>query len=209
MERVALHGFLGRPQDWEGLTLSAPDLFAEEPRPFEEWAEAFVKDVAEGSFLIGYSLGGRLALHALLAAPEKWSGAAILSAHPGLQSGEERKERLESDRRWAERFRSEPWEELMHAWNGQSVFTTEIRREEGDFSRERLAQALEIWSLGRQRDLRCEIAELPMPICWATGERDPKFCALAESVTLSHRKSQKIIIKNCGHRILKLPLFTF
>jgi 2-succinyl-6-hydroxy-2,4-cyclohexadiene-1-carboxylate synthase len=72
--------------------------------------------------IMGYSMGGRLAMQIACLMPELLSGAVFISAHPGLKSNEERHARLENDLRWAERFASsESWSNLLEAWNQQPV----------------------------------------------------------------------------------------
>ena len=68
--------------------------------------------LAQGDVLLGYSMGGRLALHMLSAdgAARRWRKAIIISASPGIVSLTERRRRLDNDRRWAERFRMENWQ---------------------------------------------------------------------------------------------------
>ena len=72
--------------------------------------------------LLGYSLGGRLALHALLHAPELWAGALVVGADTGLADPKEREARVRWDAAWAERFLNEPWEDVLRDWDAQAVF---------------------------------------------------------------------------------------
>ncbi|MDA7508581.1 hypothetical protein N8488_01170, partial [Akkermansiaceae bacterium] len=103
-----LHGAVGSFRAWETLSqelnesVNALDLWRlfdrSTPTLFE--AGRIISEGAEfGDLILGYSMGGRLALHALTAAPEKWRAAIIVSAHPGLVSGQQ--ERREEDREWA------------------------------------------------------------------------------------------------------------
>ncbi|HXI14447.1 MAG TPA: alpha/beta fold hydrolase [Thermoanaerobaculia bacterium] len=139
-----LHGFLGKGSDWKfladelsraGLETSAPDLLAEsfEPVSMSEWATGFVEQIAQipdtSRVLVGYSMGGRLAIHALLAAPELFSRAVIVSGGVGIEGDLARAERIAADERWAERFEHEAWSEVIEAWNDQEVFRTSGTRE--------------------------------------------------------------------------------
>ena len=105
-----LHGALGQTGDWQafsqtmaaqGRTCRGVELwrFLEcEGMGLSEWAAVFNAEVrAAGekeNFLVGYSMGGRLALHALLDDPALWTKAVIVSAHPGLLEERERLERM-------------------------------------------------------------------------------------------------------------------
>ena len=115
----ALHGFLGKPSDWDFLDLQnihAPNLHqAPQAKDFWNWAEDFNREVAaqdDAPILLAYSMGGRLALHALLQGPKLWKAAIIVSAHTGLQSEQERTARLQSDAKLAEDFLHQPWAEV-------------------------------------------------------------------------------------------------
>lgn len=215
----ALHGFLGTPKDWElihfpGHQIISWDLAATGlAHPSEglwQWARSFNRIIEshdkarrERSILMGYSLGGRLALHAAIDAPHLWKGAIILSAHPGLKSEEVKRERIASDLAWAGRFASEPWDHLMQSWNGRDVFTSgsfNFTRLEKDHDRHMLTGILRDWSLGKQDDLSEKLASLDLPILWMCGQNDTKFSVLTKSIHLAHRDSLIIEVPNAGHR---------
>lgn len=208
----ALHGFLGLPTDWQGVLPDCVsiDLYQEGLASPEEglmaWAKSFNKLAAEDprpKMLVGYSLGGRLALHALLADSSIWEGAVIVSANPGGLSQERQAARLLVDDAWAERFAIEPWDRLMNAWDSQGAFAGSfpIPRNESDYDRSLLAATLRGWSLGLQADLRQGIASLNIPLLWIVGEHDSAAVATAESISLAHRQSKKIVVPNAGHRL--------
>lgn len=151
---------------------------------------------------MGYSLGGRLALHALLDSPQLWSGAIIISSHPGLETAQQRQDRKKNDSIWAERFLDESWDSLMHAWNQQEVFkSSNLLREEKDYSRQILADTLIHWSLAEQENLKTHIEKLNIPILWVAGESDKRYAAIAKSLQLHHHQSRVWIAKELGHRV--------
>lgn len=196
MSIYALHGFLGRPSDWqESLPQAiAVDLFQAPIKSFEEWAKQFNDSVPEGSLLVGYSLGGRLALHALQENPIKWKGAVIISAHPGLPVAD-RPQRVIHDKKWAKRFLNDPWEKVMNDWNSQPVFSGhQIERREEEFDRAILSSVLEQWSLGKQTEL--DVSSLPMPLLWITGEKEHKKCPI-----FANPRSKVWIAPGAGHRV--------
>lgn len=206
----ALHGFLGLPTDWKSTLPGVnPVDVVQVGHPTEtglwEWAECFNDLAAKGSHrrvLIGYSLGGRLALHALLHNPALWSAAILISAHPGLKSAEECSDRVQKDRSWAERFEKESWGSLMQAWNAQELFAGhKFEREESHFSRHVLAETLRCWSLGKQENLINRLQGLELPILWIAGENDVRYSALAHSLSLNHPQSQIWVAPDVGHRV--------
>jgi len=213
---IALHGFLGKKSDWDFLSIDCEKVDLQEDYrqlelgafrcaktpdlAFQAWVELFIQRVphlihgrhgvqaADRPILLGYSLGGRLAMHALVAYPERFSGAIFVSAHPGMGStlvnslvgiSTERKTRMASDQEWAQRFEGpELWDELIASWNSQSVFQGGVHvpeRKEADFDRKILAAQLRSWSLARQRDLLPELSKLSLPVLWIAGEHDEKY----------------------------------
>jgi 2-succinyl-6-hydroxy-2,4-cyclohexadiene-1-carboxylate synthase len=204
-KRVALHSFLGSSDDWCHLTgdILSPVIFDPE-LGLKGWAKRFNQTRQSSGTLIGYSMGGRLALHVLIDNPNLWERAVIISTHPGLKDEQEKEERLRSDREWAGRFETEPWDALMKAWNSQPVFlgSKQPLREEKDYDRKRLAGMLRSFSLGLQDDFREEIARLPMPILWVVGERDLKFRMLASELKFQNPLSRVMVAVGAGHRVI-------
>lgn len=225
MDRVnvfLLHGFLGIPADWKFLLdqksvpasfqLLPVDYFNDEnlgPEiPMQEWGNAFNQFVrakgAAQNYLIGYSLGGRLGLQALVAEAALWSGATFFSIQPGLQAQAERDLRAESDRQWGQRFLREEWPGLLRDWNAQKVFlgSSEPKRIESAYSRSRLQKSLESWSLARQPDLRGALEANANKINWVVGERDSKFVQIAKDLKEQIPALEVKLMPNASHRIL-------
>lgn len=215
-----VHGFLGQSRDgaflkvpgWslEALDLFSPQGFASEDYSFSSLSQRihhrFTPSLELPRVLIAYSWGARVALHALLRQPQSYSGAVLIGAHPGLLDEEEKKLRVSSDERWADRFLSEDWKTLLQDWNSQSIFQSsfanENLRDESEFSRASLALALTNSSLGRQQDLRPFLRSLSIPTLWVVGGEDYKFKALyAELEALGLPKSHFVQIPHAGHRV--------
>ena len=212
---LALHGNLGLPDDWDVLglpELRKMDLWDHADLSFLEFAHELATNLSAGMerpILAGYSLGGRLALHAMAIHPERWGGAVIASAHPGLRSGEERAARRASDREWANRARELPWEEFLELWNRQSVFAEPGPSPSAlalESRRESVALAFETWSLGRQDDLRSHLRRFRAPVLWVTGEEDEKFTALGREMESVFPDYRHEVLPGHGHRVLGEPL---
>ena len=213
---TALHGFLGLPADWSHLPpdkfrlyhIHAPNIeIPFPPTNLWKWANAFNQSTAKVGprILMGYSLGARLAMHAILdTSPSPWDAAVIISAHPGLISNMEKKKRLTKTEEWATRFENEPWDTLIEGWNSQEVFSkidAFFSRKESDYQREQLAGLLRHWSLGHQDNLRPSLEKLSIPILWIAGEKDQTYSEIASSMHFSHPSSRVWIAPNSGHRV--------
>jgi 2-succinyl-6-hydroxy-2,4-cyclohexadiene-1-carboxylate synthase len=156
--------------------------------------------------LLGYSLGGRLALQALTQQPDAWDAAILLSTHPGLTDEEERRTRLTQDQAWAERFLHEPWAEVMKAWNAQPVLaggkgSAPLLQVSAEKWRREVALSFDVWSLARQPDTRLLLADVTCPVLWITGAADPKFTHLAADAARRMPRAQCLIIPDAGHRV--------
>jgi len=210
-----IHGFLGQASDWEltiplELRWKSIDLFSKEalvpsPLDFRSFGEAIQKNVGDlpcPRVLVGYSLGGRIALHMLVEKPEIWSAAVIIGAHPGLSDEGERLRRIDGDERWAKRFEVEEWDTVLSDWNSQTVLigSPNIERKESDFSRKTLADSLRGCSLGKQKDLREQIGKLRLPILWIVGEEDLKFLSIAKQLKKLNPRITLVVIPKAGHR---------
>ena len=215
MTTITLHGFLGLPSDWDYWKKENPHLIAYPIKPSEScvtWAHQFNKWVQQNTKaprkLVGYSMGGRLALHALIQNPSLWKEVVIISSNIGLKNTSSRVERLLNDQKWAHKFRHDPWDLLMRDWEAQSIFKgsrTPIRNER-DYVREDLAHFLENFSLAKQEYLLPEISKLNVPIQWVTGALDVNAETHAKDIIKCHLHSSHLSIPNGTHRVhLEFP----
>lgn len=201
----ALHGFLGCPTDWKMFDIiNHPIEIEHEELDLWAWSHAFNSRITRNTgknILLGYSLGGRLAMHALLSKPSVWDAAILISAHPGLASSTERAARLKDDQLWKQRFLEDPWDLLICDWNNKAVFggqPSPFSRLEAEVDRNKLSQQLTNWSLGNQEPLLNRLSKLSIPLLILAGELDTKFCAIAEQFK---EFSTVSIIPDTAHRL--------
>ena len=192
------------------LEMITEDLCAKQFQSFDDWTEDFCGRVeaqanGEKSFLLGYSLGGRLALHACLSRPDLWDAAIVVGADPGLESEEEKKLQLHRDRKWAERLKREPLEKLVNEWDAQPVFCgigNQAPRYLGEMDPDRLSQQFEFFSKGLQQNLVPKLAELKRPpVLFVSGEKDKKYQVIGERLAKSSSVINVQVIADAGHRV--------
>ncbi|AHE69853.1 2-succinyl-6-hydroxy-2,4-cyclohexadiene-1-carboxylate synthase [Enterobacter ludwigii] len=200
---VFLHGFSGDCREWQtvGAALSDyPRLYLDLPghgesgntgvTGFEEMSDLLTRTLLSYNilnfWLVGYSLGGRIAMFHACQQPEGLKGIIVEGGHPGLQDAGERSARLASDRRWARRFRTEALDVVFTDWYRQPVFAslTDVQRQalirlRSQNNGATLAMMLEATSLAVQPDLRPALSACNVAFDYLYGERDEKFKALA------------------------------
>jgi 2-succinyl-6-hydroxy-2,4-cyclohexadiene-1-carboxylate synthase len=200
---VLLHGFASTRRLWDAVIARLPperysplalDLLghgsqADAPRPitFEGCVSHVLARAPESFVLVGYSMGGRVALHVALAAPERVSRLVLISATPGIEDAAQRAERAVRDRRLAERIERGTIEELVELWRSQPMFAEDppevdalARAEMARHPPAGVAAALRGIGTGEMSPLWDRLGELTMPVAIVVGERDARFRAVAE-----------------------------
>lgn len=192
------------------LELVSEDLSKGDFDGFEDWTHDFCRRVVEqGSgekqFLLGYSLGGRLALHACLHRPDLWQGVIVVGADPGTSSEKEKKKQLRKDREWARKLTNQPIEKLIEEWNDQPVFCglqNLSLRELGYLNAKKISRQFEVFSKGRQRNLVPELSQMRNPlILFVSGEKDEKYSSVGEKLASSCKTVEFKVIPGAGHRV--------
>lgn len=154
--------------------------------------------------LIGYSMGGRLALHALLEGGP-WDAAVIISSNPGMRDPLEAAQRRSEDAHWATRALTDSWPDFLNAWNNQPILGGAFRDEREDKKliqrRREIARSFVDWSVGSQADLWDHLTEIGIPVLWIAGELDAKFSNIAREAAGKSENFSLAIAPSAGHRV--------
>jgi 2-succinyl-6-hydroxy-2,4-cyclohexadiene-1-carboxylate synthase len=203
---VLLHGFGGTRRAWDGviarleggrrlplaLDLPGHGEAADAPRPigFDGCVEHVLARCPARFTLCGYSLGGRIALHVALAAPERVQRLVLVATTAGIEDEAERLQRRLSDRRLADDLRRLPYEEFIERWRTQPLFADDppevgalARADQRRNRPDALAAVLLGIGSGEMAPLWGRLSELTMPTVVVAGERDVKFQALGRRMT--------------------------
>ncbi|MGA0853591.1 MAG: alpha/beta fold hydrolase [Luteolibacter sp.] len=224
VECWCLHGAVGAAGDWrtfaaamseQSIATRAVDLWrflaceAMSMTRFGEALNAEANDAGAGQakrVLVAYSMGGRLALHALLRDDSPWDAAVIVSAHPGLEDADERRARLAQDAAWATKAFGGDWQKFLDEWNAQAVLAGDAVRD-ADASarlvmrRREIARSFVDWSLGAQEPMWNELGRIKIPLLWVVGERDEKFHHLGKRAVSSMPQARMVVAPGAGHRV--------
>jgi 2-succinyl-6-hydroxy-2,4-cyclohexadiene-1-carboxylate synthase len=198
---VLLHGFSGTGRAWEGVAAAlrregyrplAPDLPGhgaepdfELPITFDACVRKVLAEAPERFLLGGYSLGGRVALHVALSAPERVSRLVLVSSTAGIEDAVERAARSLADHLLADELERMPFEDFIERWRKQPLFADEppevgrLAREDQRRNRpQTLAEVLRGIGAGEMEPVWDQLAGLHMPVSVVVGDRDAKYVAL-------------------------------
>ncbi|MFC1733865.1 2-succinyl-6-hydroxy-2,4-cyclohexadiene-1-carboxylate synthase, partial [candidate division KSB1 bacterium] len=159
--------------------------------------------------LVGYSMGGRLALYITMRCPEYITAAVIESSSPGLKTLHERNERICEDEARAHSLTSGDFARFLNEWYEQPIFeTTRQRPEFTEFFKRRLhnnpdqlAVSLRKIGAGAQPSLWNSLKSITKPVCFIAGSRDTKFTAIAWEMKNCCPAAWLRIAEDCGHNI--------
>jgi 2-succinyl-6-hydroxy-2,4-cyclohexadiene-1-carboxylate synthase len=225
---VLLHGFSGTGRAWDGVASRlrregyrplAPDLLGhgtaaecERPITFAGCVRDVLAQAPDRFALCGYSLGGRVALHVALNAPERVSRLVLVSSSAGIDDAAERAERRRADRRLAGELESLPFEDFIERWRTQPLFAEEPA-EVGRLAREdqrrnrptQLAAVLRGIGAGEMKPLWGRLAELTMPVSVVVGERDGKHRELGRRMAEAIDGAELVTISGGHGLVLENP----
>lgn len=231
-----LHGFMGDRHDFAPITSLLVDQYQclaidlpghGETRVIEDaaygmalTAQAVIRALDQlhisQCFLVGYSMGGRLALYLTVHFPERFIGAVLESASPGLKTEEERRQRVQRDRQLATELETTDFGEFLTNWYEQplfasmkcfadslkrsSTFAQMLERRQQNQPTE-LAKSLRNLGSGSQPSLWAELAHNQVPLLLLIGELDQKFVQINQEMQALCSSAQIQIIAGCGHNV--------
>lgn len=224
-----LHGFMGWGGDWLPLAGRLADQFfclmpdlpghgrhldlpMEQPLSFQglvDGLESFLDHLKlEKVSLVGYSMGGRLALYAATTFPERIKVLALEGANPGLADEMARQERASADDRQAEYLLAhgvaafvEQWYELalFSSLKKQPALLSTLKAQRQHNEAGWLAKIISELSPGRQPSMWQALERLTMPVLLVAGALDTKYTHLAAQVKAKLPEATVAIIPEAGH----------
>jgi 2-succinyl-6-hydroxy-2,4-cyclohexadiene-1-carboxylate synthase len=174
--------------------------------------EAVVEDVltrARGRFtLVGYSMGGRIALHVALAAPGRIERVVLIGASPGIADPVAREERRRADEELSVEIERSSIEEFASRWAQTPVLAglppAVLDAAHVDRLRSTpagLARALRGLGTGALPSLWDRLGELQMPVTLVVGERDSKFQGIASEMAGRIPAADVVVVPGAGHAV--------
>lgn len=217
---LLLHGFTHTGASWEPVVAAlgesyralTPDIRGHGSASGAEpvTLEAVIGDIdalgRDRFALVGYSMGGRLALHAALALPERVERLVLIGASPGIADRTEREDRQRADEELAAEIERSSIEDFARRWAQTPVLAglpdDVLARANADRLRNTpagLARALRGLGTGALPSLWGRLGELRSPVTLAVGERDEKFRAIAEQMSALIPDAGTVLVPDAGH----------
>ncbi|WP_411842088.1 2-succinyl-6-hydroxy-2,4-cyclohexadiene-1-carboxylate synthase [Salinicoccus sp. HZC-1] len=160
--------------------------------------------------IIGYSMGGRVAVSFMVNHPEKVQSAVLESTSPGISDISERQRRFQVDYARAEKIVSD-FSAFINEWEQMGLFSTQNAMDsETQLSQRasRLAQnpdgaadSLLKYGTGIQRSYWNDLKSVNSPVLLIAGEQDKKFAAINRKMNDLLPNSQFVLIQGAGHNI--------
>lgn len=236
---VFLHGFTGNIATWsnatETLRYSYQCIFidiighgeTDSPDDSSRYhIETVAKDIIHildvlaipRTNIVGYSMGGRLALAISILFSTRIIRLVLESSSPGLRTVEERVARRKSDEKLANRINQEGVQGFVDYWEKIPLFSSqqaltkdiqqEIRQQRLNNNPVGLVNSLKGMGTGSQPSYWDRLNELNLPTLLLCGVLDQKFCRIAEEMSLSIQNAKVEKIVDTGHAIhVEQPYF--
>jgi len=158
--------------------------------------------------LVGYSMGGRIALHAALALPGRLERLVLIGASPGIADPAEREARRRDDDQLADELEAMSIEQFARRWAQTPVLAGQPPDVAAAVHADRLrndpaglAAALRGLGTGVLPSLWERLGEIRVPVALVVGERDEKFRAIAAQMSSGLREPEVILVPGAGHAV--------
>lgn len=227
---LVLHGFTGSAESMQSVSARLRDRFrvvrldlighggsgapsSEEPyamsRCAAQIAEAIDRLELGRSHLLGYSMGGRAAIAAAVAAPDRFSSLVLVGATAGIADDAQRAARIEADRALADRIERDGVEGFVDEWMALPIFASQSRLGDTALAEAReqrlrnravgLANSLRGMGAGAQEPLFARLETFAAPVLLVVGDEDAKFRQIARSLAARFPDARTQTLASAGH----------
>ena len=229
---VFLHGFTGSSATWDShvavfkrcMKTIAIDLVGHgdsdtpaDPRCYrmESCIEHLlvILDVLgiDSANLVGYSMGGRVALHLATAAPDRVRSMILESSSPGIADPIERQKRVAADNLLADYIERKGVDAFVDRWESLPLFESQrnlpvavraaLRGQRLQNNPLGLTNCLRGMGAGRQESLWPRLSSIEMPVLLVAGQLDVKYCRIAREMVNLLPNARLAIFDNTGHAV--------
>ena len=229
---VFLHGFTGSTKTWHEVVALLPTTYriiavdlmghglTESPDDSSFYTMEYQIELLQALFdrlqlspyhLVGYSMGGRVALSYAVRYPNELTSLILESATPGLMDEEERIDRQLSDQTLAKKIEQEGIETFINYWGNIPLFASQkkmaeerqqkLRNERQSQNARGLANSLRMMGTGVMPFLWHKLNGISFKMTLITGELDTKFISIANTMQQTNKEIHHITVPSVGHAI--------
>lgn len=230
---LLIHGFAGSGRDWgtiatalhdagywtiavdlpghgRSFTAASPERFGFASTALDLVAILDHAGVAR-AHVAGYSMGGRLALGAALAHPDRFESLALEGTSPGIEDPTERVERVRADEALADSIEARGAAWFAETWATQPIFASQrslpdaVRAEQDARRRENdpsgLASSLRAAGQGAQPYVGDRLGAFAKPVLLIAGSLDTKYVSLAATMAARFPAARQATAPDAGHNV--------
>ena len=165
-----------------------------------------IAGAGRGGVVVGYSMGGRLALRAVLREPRVYRALVLVGATPGIEDEQRRRSRRAADDELADWMECASIHAIVDHWENQPVFATQSldvveRQRRGRLSHQpaRLAAMLRATGQGALPPVWNQLGRLVLPLLAVAGERDDRYAQIAQRMAREVPIGQAALVPGAGH----------
>ena len=194
------HGFLGSPKDFDFLPTDRArtyDLYH-----FDR--DSFLKELQVEDVIMGYSMGGRLAMELAVASNFQLKKLVLINAHPGLSDRSSLPERQIWEESVMERLNTLSQEEFLEYWNKLPLFKADQPLK--PMPQARFTSSAELFTnhrLSQQKNYVPLLAQHKHKVLWIAGQQDEKYAQVARDLIVPQGIETEFI--DGGHRLYQHP----
>jgi 2-succinyl-6-hydroxy-2,4-cyclohexadiene-1-carboxylate synthase len=197
-------GFMQRGESWQPVAAGLPERYRSNCLDFGTWTfEERVEELPTSGVVVGYSMGGRLALHAALREPDRYAGLVLVGVSAGVADRDERRRADAALADWMERHSIE---DIVERWERQPVFSTQSaelrdRQRAARLTHDprKLAQLLRSAGQGALEPVWDRLPELRCPVLLMAGELDRPYVEAAKRMGERIQDARVRIVPGAGH----------
>ena len=192
-----------------GKTEVSSDIDYQMPEVAQGIVELLAELKIKQCFLVGYSMGGRLALYLTIYFPQYFAKVVLESASPGLKTSAARKNRIKQDLKLVTKLKSQSFTLFLQQWYSNPLFATFVKHSNYqqaiakrlNNNPDKLAKSLQYMGLGVQPSLWSKLEAIKIPLLPIVGECDRKFIAINQEIAALSINSNLKVVKNTDHNV--------
>ncbi len=230
---VFFHGFTGNANDWENIIHNLPNGFyplaidllghgkssSPENRnvytlssQIQHLDEIFSKLKIINPLLIGYSMGGRLALSYTMKNKKSVRALILESTAFGYQLQHQKEERILSDKILAEKIKNGSLNDFFDFWYNLPLFGSLKKNKNVNLEKLKKEKILKNNKIGLVNSLLGfgtgtmdnyfeQIRKFENNVLLITGSMDRKFTSISEEAKKIFPNAEHKVVNNCGHNV--------